>query len=174
MATIFSHALVGYTLSQIAPVPKTRGFVFWMTFLPIVPDFDYAGWVMRVPYDSFWGHRGFTHSILFALILAIFAALTLRQIQKWKVILFLFLATISHAVLDAFTNGGLGVAFFSPYNLARYFFPWQPIEVSPIGPRFFSEQGLVVLISELWWIGLPCFVILLIAKLLGRKSRAEI
>lgn len=174
MATIFSHALVGYTLSQIAPVPKTRGFVFWMTFLPIVPDFDYAGWVMRVPYDSFWGHRGFTHSILFALILATFAVLTLRQIQKWKVILFLFLATISHAVLDAFTNGGLGVAFFSPYNLARYFFPWQPIEVSPIGPRFFSEQGLVVLISELWWIGLPCFVILLIAKLLGRKSRAEI
>jgi hypothetical protein len=37
-----------------------------------------------------------------------------------------FLATASHGVLDATTNGGLGVAFFSPFDNRRYFLPWRP------------------------------------------------
>jgi hypothetical protein len=46
---------------------------------------------------------------------------------------FFFLATASHGLLDAMTDGGLGVAFFSPFDKHRYFFPWTPIRVSPIG-----------------------------------------
>ncbi len=54
------------------------------------------------------------------------------------------------------TAGGLGVPFFSPFTNARYFFPWCPIRVSPIGlSRFFTERGLEVLQSELLWIWLP-------------------
>src|SRR6267378_8050335 len=49
---------------------------------------------------------------------------------------FFFLATASHGLLDAMTNGGLGVAFFAPFCDTRYFLPWQPIVVSPaIDPR---------------------------------------
>jgi len=35
------------------------------------------------------------------------------------------------------TNGGLGIAFFSPFDPARYFLPWRPILVSPIGASVF-------------------------------------
>ena len=172
MATVFSHALVGYTLSQVAPVSKTRAFVFWMSFLPVIPDFDYIGWVLHVPYDSLWGHRGMTHSILFALLLSILVIVLFIKNQKGKALAFLFLATISHGILDAFTNGGLGVAFFAPYNVARYFFPWTPIEVSPMGVRFFSERGLFVILSELVWIALPCVAILVAQKLFKTKLPA--
>ena len=39
--------------------------------------------------------------------------------------LYLFLSTASHGVLDALTDGGLGVAFFSPFDQTRYFFPFR-------------------------------------------------
>jgi len=39
------------------------------------------------------------------------------------------------------TKGGLGVAFFSPFDNSRYFLPWRPIRVSPIAiHRFFSAR----------------------------------
>ena len=57
-------------------------------------------------------------------------------------VLFFSLSTASHAVLDAMTNGGLGVAFFAPFNNERYFFSFRPIQVSPIGIKnFFGEAG---------------------------------
>jgi len=43
------------------------------------------------------------------------------------------------------TDGGMGVAFFSPFDTTRYFLPWRPILVSPISVmRFLSERGLAV------------------------------
>ena len=71
---------------------------------------------------------------------------------------YFFLCTLSHSLLDALTNGGLGVAFFFPFDNARYFFPeeWRVIQVSPIGARrFFSEWGLRVIFSELKFVALP-------------------
>ena len=167
MATIFSHSIVGGTIAYLSPLQKkTKTFVFLMCFLPIVPDFDYLGFVLKVPYDSFWGHRGFTHSILFCFLFSILTLLmTYKKIQLKKpfaLLLLYFLAIFSHPLLDAMTNGGLGVAFYSPYNLARYFFPWRPIEVSPLGAHLFSERGLVVLISEFFWIVTPCMILILL------------
>ena len=70
--------------------------------------------------------------------------------------LYFFLSAASHGLLDALTDGGLGVALFSPFDTTRYFFPVRPVAVSPIGIReFFNEQGLVVIASELKWIWLP-------------------
>ena len=76
--------------------------------------------------------------------------------MKWqKLWLYLFLATISHGLLDAMTGGGLGVAFFAPFVNTRYFFPFRPIRVSPIGSSFFSARGFTVLESEIIWIWIP-------------------
>jgi inner membrane protein len=73
---------------------------------------------------------------------------------------YLFMAMASHALLDALTNGGLGVAFFAPFSNDRYFFPWRPIQVSPISVRrFFSERGLVVLGSELAIVWVPALAL---------------
>ena len=70
--------------------------------------------------------------------------------------MYLFIATASHGLLDAMTDGGLGVAFFSPLDNSRYFLPWRPIRVSPIGiTPFFTARGLAVLKSEFVWIWIP-------------------
>lgn len=80
------------------------------------------------------------------------------------------LGTASHGFLDSMTDGGLGVAFFSPFNTTRYFLPWTPIRVSPIGfTRFFSYRGLAVIQSELLWIWLPSALLLLSAFLIRRR-----
>ncbi len=56
-------------------------------------------------------------------------------------------------MLDATTNGGLGIAFFSPFDLDRYFLPWRPLQVSPIGlGAFFSDWGWEVIKSEAMWV----------------------
>jgi inner membrane protein len=59
-------------------------------------------------------------------------------------------------VLDAFTNGGLGVALLSPLDATRYFAPLRPIEVSPLNiASFLSARGAAVLANELWSVWLP-------------------
>jgi inner membrane protein len=74
-------------------------------------------------------------------------------------LLFVSLAAASHGLLDAFTTGGSGVAFFWPFSDERYFLPMQKIRVSPIGiSRFLSERGIQVLVSELRWVWLPCLI----------------
>ena len=109
------------------------------------------------------GHRGITHSIMFAAALAAFLSFTVfRNAQSGHLIilLFLFLSTLSHTLLDMLTNGGLGVALFAPFSNERYFFPWRPIQVSPIGiGNFFSEWGVRVIVSELRWVWLPSAVV---------------
>jgi inner membrane protein len=73
-----------------------------------------------------------------------------------RLFVYLFLAAGSHGLLDAMTNGGLGVAFFSPFENGRYFLPFRPIRVSPIGvTRFFTSRGVAILQSEIVWIWIP-------------------
>lgn len=117
---------------------------------------------MGIRYGDLWGHRGMTHSLLFAAVIAVIMAFRFAPArpERWKLMLLLFVITASHGVLDAMTNGGLGVAFFSPFDTSRYFFPWTPIQVSPIGAsRFFSARGMDVLWSEIVWIWGPAILL---------------
>ena len=127
----------------------------------MLPDLDVVAFPLGIAYGHMLGHRGITHSLAFALVLS--AAITAiagrspaLQAARLRVWLFLFAATASHGLLDALTNGGRGIALLAPFSDARWFFPWRPIEVSPIGAAFFSQWGLDVLRSELIWIWLPC------------------
>jgi inner membrane protein len=64
-------------------------------------------------------------------------------------------------VLDALTNGGLGIAFFAPVDATRYFFPWRPVRVSPISvTAFFSKWGVRIVLSEMLYIWLPTGLLL--------------
>ena len=88
--------------------------------------------------------------------------------------LYLFLATASHGVLDAMTDGGLGVAFFAPFDNQRYFLPWRPIRVSPISiGRFFSERGIAVIRSEMLAIWVPSMLIAALGWALRRRQAVE-
>ena len=56
----------------------------------------------------------------------------------------------SHDLLDALTDGGLGIGLFSPLDLRRYFFPIRPIPVALLGPAtMFSPYMLQVYAVEL-------------------------
>ncbi|WP_036042330.1 metal-dependent hydrolase [Leptospira alstonii] len=124
----------------------------------ILPDADVIAFQFGIPYEHEWGHRGFTHSILFALYLSILACAFVRfsRARIEVILLFLFLSILSHGVLDAMTNGGLGVGFFIPYSSERFFFSLRPIRVSPIGIKnFLTSRGLLVLRSELFIVWFP-------------------
>ena len=70
------------------------------------------------------------------------------------------------------TNGGLGVAFFAPFDNRRYFLPLRPLEVSPIGTYgFFGPRGVAVLKTELAWVWLPCLALGFAATIARKLQR---
>jgi inner membrane protein len=162
MATIISHAVAAVGIAALFPARSLKPRV-WAAgaIFSMLPDADVVGFRFGIAYGDVLGHRGFTHSLLFAAMLSFVATFALFPkarvaVHRAVVSTYLFLATASHGVLDALTNGGHGVAFFAPFENSRYFFPFAPIEVSPIGlARFFSSRGAEVLRNEMQWIWLP-------------------
>jgi len=144
----------------------------------VVPDLDVIGFHYGIHYGDFWGHRGFTHSLIFAALVAAVALIVafrrgLPSISRFSLWMYFFLATASHGLLDAMTDGGLGVAFFAPFDNRRYFLPWTPIRVSPIGiERFFTARGLAVIQTELLWIWLPAGLLAISAWMIRRGGFA--
>jgi inner membrane protein len=178
MASAFGHACVALTIGKVYSGKKLP-ISFWVLSIicAIIPDADVIGFKFHVAYGSTFGHRGFTHSILFALIMGFIAAWIFTRITSndrrlmLRFVLYFFLVTLSHPLLDACTNGGLGVAFFSPFSNQRYFFPFHPIQVSPIKvDSFFSDWGLKVLLSEFIWIGLPSIGITLLTYIIRKRK----
>lgn len=55
----------------------------------------------------------------------------------------------SHGLLDALTDGGLGIALLWPFTNERFFAPWAPIPVAPIGTGMLSSRGVYVVAFEL-------------------------
>lgn len=169
MPTIISHAAIpiaGALLSGRArlPVPViATGIIFAM-----LPDADVIGFPLGIDYADSWGHRGATHSLLFAAAAALLAVALIRPQRYIIAGLFLFVAMASHGLLDTLTNGGLGAALFWPWDETRHFAPVTPIAVSPIGiSDFISARGMKVLQSEAIWIWAPLAV--LVATVLGLK-----
>jgi inner membrane protein len=172
MPTVLTHPLVALGLSPFfhGALPGRR-WVAAGALLTVLPDFDTIGFAFGIQYGDLLGHRGLTHSLAFAAVVALGLAAFARE-RRGAVWAYLFLCAASHGVLDAFTDGGLGVAFFAPFDDTRYYFPWRPIEVSPIGAGFFSARGLEVLRSELLWVLAPCAV-LHCAGALWRRGKPE-
>ena len=172
MPTVMSHAVVGVALGTLTP-RSLRGRAFWLASaaLPMLPDLDVLGLPLGIPFRSVWGHRGISHSLVAAGLLGLVVALLIhRRLDARLAALAAYFAavTASHGVLNAMTSGGPGVAFFAPFDGTRYFFPWQPIPVSPLATHFFSERGWHVFSAELALIWAPAAVVALTARGLAR------
>jgi len=123
----------------------------WWSALALLPDADVVGFSFGVRYADPWGHRGATHSIVFALAVAGAIALAAPKLKlpRFRTWLLATLVLVSHGLLDTLTDGGLGVALMWPFDLTRYFAPWRPIPVAPIGLYMLSPYGLNVVMTEL-------------------------
>jgi inner membrane protein len=139
--------------------PLTWSMAAWSA-LSMLPDADVVGFSLGVRYEDPWGHRGATHSFAFAAVvgsaIGLVAARRLKQ-PLARTVMFTCAVLASHPLLDTMTDGGLGCALFWPFDLTRYFAPWRPIQVAPIGLAFFTPYGAMVALSELV-LFLPLFV----------------
>jgi len=166
MPSVLSHPAVPLAIAAVAGarvVPPRLAVVACVA--SVLPDIDALGYWAGVPYDAPLGHRGFTHSLCFALLAALVAAAGLARsgIAPGLSFAVVFVAAASHGLLDAMTTGGMGVAFLSPFSNERFFLPFRPIRVSPIGvTSFFSARGVSVIRSELTWIWAPAAALALV------------
>ena len=128
MASALSHAILALAMGKAFQNKELSWRELSLGMLcSALPDLDVVGFYFGIQYGDVWGHRGMTHSVVFAALLAgMLVGVWYRGkpvVAMTKLFLYFFLCTASHGVLDAMTNGGLGVAFFSPFDTTRYFFP---------------------------------------------------
>ncbi len=181
MATLYTHAFVGLAGARLyadRPMP----WAYWglAAALPMIPDLDvfFTG-----TYRTALGHRGITHSLLFALALAMIAAAATFKIQRgtvpflwptmlrtvpatkigtvpvswWSLTALFFAIIASHGVLDAMTRGGENVPFFWPFG-GRYG-NWGPLRVSDIAFDWPDPRRSQAIRAELLWVWLPMSVV---------------
>lgn len=178
MPSVFSHAIAAVALGGAAVGGQSRVRIWVLGALcAVAPDFDVVAFLFGIHYGDMLGHRGLSHSIFLAVVLATVVTIFVRHtwpetphaVKLWP---FFFVATASHGLLDAMTNGGLGVAFFAPFSNERYFLPWRPILVSPLSIHVFfgTRKGLRVMWSELGWIWLPAALVFLVGLALRQPT----
>ena len=100
--------------------------MLWGALAQSIPDIDFisSSW-LNTP-EALLAHRGFTHSILFALLIIPIFALMAEKIHRPHNIAFrtwiLFFATeiFVHLFIDGFNNYGVG--WLEPFSHARYSF----------------------------------------------------
>ncbi|MDI1226261.1 MAG: metal-dependent hydrolase [bacterium] len=183
MSTIFSHPAVPVAMALALGQKRIpRSLLVIGAFCAILPDFDSIGFAFGIPYESQFGHRGFTHSVFFAVLIAAFFAWRNKEftvdgaaVKRHIVFAFLFISMVSHPLLDALTDGGEGVAIWWPFSKERFFFDDTPLPVCPIGQNFFSAAGYAALRSELTLIWLPALSLglggFIVRKISGRFTR---
>lgn len=189
MPSVVGHFAVPLALRMARPVPA-RLLVAGLA-ASMLPDADTLGLLVGVAQAGPVGHRGLTHSVLFAVAVAAVAAFGFRDRDAARIgddapgaasdrparvtprlaFAFVLACALSHPLLDVLTNGGPGVMLGWPFDDARVFAPWRPVEVSPIGVGFFSARGLAVVASELRWVVAPAFVLAVVARRLRSRAR---
>ena len=181
MPTIFTHAAVGLAAARsVYPERTTARLLVSAATLSMLPDADVLPLALGARGDWYETHRGFSHSLLFALGAGLVATLLLFPEARarfppsgWRLWLFLSAVTASHGILDAFTDGGLGIEFLWPFSANRYFFPWTPIRVAPIAiTEFFGKWGIRVLKSEAVWVWFPAGAAVAALEVLRRRRKA--
>ena len=159
MPTLLSHPAFPLAVGLgLGPKMVRKPLLLAGVVVSMLPDLDVIAFPLGIPYAAEWGHRGFSHSMVFAGLVALLGAWFFSRFRGAFAVSFgfLFFSMASHGFLDAFTTGGQGIALLWPFTPHRYFAPVQVIRVSPLSfTRFLSPRGIEVLRSELLWVWLP-------------------
>jgi inner membrane protein len=124
----------------------------------VLPDADLLMHTLHFDrYSGTYGHRGFTHSLGFALLVGVLGALLAGlhpPRSRWLTAAYLALCTASHPLLDGLIDRGICNAWLWPLDGARHCLAWRPIPMQGV-PLF----GLDRLGQELLWIGVPLLLL---------------
>jgi inner membrane protein len=153
------HIAVGYVSGRLstqvtgrrAPARPIR-LTLACVALALLPDADVLFLLAGLPDRGLFGHRGLTHTPLFALIVGALVGLgawAARRPRPWRLALGAALLVLSHGLLDGLADEGRGVFVFWPFSLTRYHFSWRPIPDIPVGLAMLRPLGLRHLAIEL-------------------------
>lgn len=179
MPTFISHPAVALaTMPLLNGIQKKPFVVMTGAVMTILPDIDYINYkFIGIPYGDIWSHRGFTHSIVFSLIVASLFTLVFKQQKRntnLVVWLYFSICGISHGLLDAMTNGGKSIPLLFPFSNEGIFFGFRPIKVSTLtAEKFFGYQGFITVQNEMLYIWLPAAFLFLICLMIGKYVAAE-
>ena len=183
MTTPIGHSLFAVSLYWLARLRQHGGVILLLVlvFAAMVPDIDY--------YPLLWGdlqlanynHQGFTHSLVFVLLVSVGIALIGQWLGAGKATRlypFVVLAAASHLMLDFLTFDGrepVGIPLLWPFSDARFNAPMSifgGFAKSSFGAML-SAHNLGVIGREILILGIPTLVIWLVARrLLNRRSEA--
>src|SRR4051794_19701709 len=129
MASI-GHVAVGLAAGRLFD-GRARSMAI-LSVVSMLPDADVVAFALHVPYGAPFGHRGASHSVAAAALIALGTAVLLGHGARssWpRAATFAFAVAASHGLLDALTDGGRGVALLWPLSERRFFAPFRPIPV---------------------------------------------
>lgn len=180
MPTLIGHSIIAFGLINFRPqVPDLLKIILLSLICACIPDVDVIGFRFGIHYSDALGHRGFSHSLLFALLFSFcivhffYRSCYQNKFQFVHHLYYFFIVTCSHGLFDAMTDGGKGVGFFIPFNEERYFLPFRPIPVCSFDVMaLFTSYGLQILQSELKFI-LFISLILFVAGFYWRKMTEQ-
>lgn len=157
------HVAVGLAAARIEKTPKAMSMDAWrvlLVLLSMLPDLDVVAFALGIPYAAPGGHRGAAHSLAVAGLCGLACAAGARIWRAGAVRMGIVggLVTASHGLLDTLTDGGLGIALLWPWSNQRFFAPWRPIPVAPVGAALLSARGLEVMLLEAVQF-LPLFIV---------------
>jgi inner membrane protein len=146
-----TQAVLGAAVAE-AVIGKKEGnkAIFWGAFIGTIPDMDVFFARLYDPVKSLFVHRGFSHSILFTVLMAIMLGYLLKKIYKrsytplkqWMFMVFLVIGT--HILLDCFTTYGTGV--FEPFSSYRV--EWSSIAIVDL---FYTLPFIITVIATLFF-----------------------
>jgi inner membrane protein len=115
MPTISTHPAAPLAMALgLGRSALSRRLLLTGVAISVLPDLDVLAFRLGIPYAADFGHRGFSHSVLFAFLAALAGACLFRFFRSTflQSFLFLFVAAFSHGLLDALTKAGSASPFY--------------------------------------------------------------
>ena len=166
MPTILTHAALPLIAAwALGPDRIPPRLAIAGALLAVAPDLDVISRAFDIPHTAPLGHRGISHSILAAGLLACVGMMAMAREGPLRSLVFLFAAAASHGLTDMLTDGGKGIMLWWPLSDIRYAWVERPVEVSGILGRSIANGRLpAILWSELLWLVAPALLLAILVR----------
>lgn len=162
-----AHGLLGASIVALHPLPTRRRYSLPLLFGALFANAADIDFLLVFALHSKSWHRGFTHSVVFSLLVSMLTFLFLGK-RRLKVALVYGLAFASHGLLDYVTSkDGGGVELLWPFPTERMKLGWWGLSEVPSN---LPASGIVMALAVEFALFGPLFLaVLLVRKDLTRR-----